>query len=226
LAKVVIILSGISLPVLYALNGTSFTLPLIIFTLLFFLMREYEQSPSKMKMAYTILILLFILAITLWHPSTSIVLPLIFISAGGLAIFDPGKKTFFKNTATIAFLGILAIVGTLTYWMYEAQFVWFQFLKNFGLAVQPELTQDLIPTRLFEINLFDQVLIGLSYHARDLVLIFFATLGFLLIIIKHRQDANNRLLRTNALIWLMFAFLVVGIFAMGFGAQGYRRFMI
>lgn len=224
LKKIIIVLSGLNLPLLYSLNGTTFTTPLYIFFLFLFLLRHFESPwTGRNTFALTILILLVGATIIIWHPSSS--LGVIFIMAvGGLVTRVLGSSN--DKGEALWRIGLLIFVGTFTYWIFKADLVWEHFVKNLFLSLQPELTPDLVPKRLFELSLVEQVQIGLYSHARDVLFIALAAVGFLLQMRSRIQSSDfNRLARVVAIFWLT-GFLMVGVvFFVGFGSQGYRRFL-
>ena len=226
LAKIIIIFSGLGLPLLYSLNGTTFTTPMFVLMLAILFLREVDQSQPGHKVSYTVLLLLYTSAIVFWHPSTSLIVPILIISLGMLAALDHGKKLFLEHSKKFTSLGVLGMTTVFSYWMYDADFVWSHFVKNISLALQPDITPDLIPARLFEITLKEQVLIALFYHARDGVLIFLGILGLIFLLSRAGQSAPfARFIRTFGLMWLICFFPMLAILGTGLGAQGYKRFL-
>ena len=88
LTKWVLFFSGFSFPLLYVLNGSTFSTPIFILVIMMIVIRENEDVTSIEKRSYTFLILLFFLLIVLFHPSTTIVLIASLILSGlvGLVI--------------------------------------------------------------------------------------------------------------------------------------------
>ncbi len=225
LAKVIIILSAISLPLLYRLNGTSFTVPLIVFLVtLFFLQLTTPQSGGRIF--YTLLILLMLLVVIFWHPASTLVLSFSFVISGIIFSLWPAKKgTFLAQAGSATSLGLICIIAAFTYWMYSADFVWMKFVDNIRLVLQADLAPDPIPLRVYKIPLFDRILVFSFYHARDAILIALSSLGVLLIFISPSSGKMERFLRTYSVLWLVFMGLLVFILVSNFGAQGYRRFL-
>jgi hypothetical protein len=226
MTRVVVVLSGTSLPLLYTLNGTSFTAPVFVFFVMVFLLRELSRGANYLKVSYTIMSFLFSFSIVTWHASTSFVVPVVFVLAGVLFVFDRGRSYFLEGSTALVWLGLLGIVGALSYWMYDANLLWGHFARSAGEALQPDVTPDLIPPRLFTLSLGDRALMGLFYHARDGLLIVLSGLGIVLLIWAGRKEASLRLLRTYGLIWLLFAAILPLLFIVGFGTLGYKRFLV
>ena len=107
----------------------------------------------------------------------------------------------------------------------SAGFVWAQFVRNISLALQPDITPDLVPTTFFGLSLADRAWVLLLKHARDGMVLFLTVLGAIHLLIFRRQNPLARLLRTYAVLLLMLLGPVLVVFAVGFGAQGYARFL-
>jgi hypothetical protein len=226
LAKLVIILSAFSLPLLYRLNGTSFTIPLVVFLVIFLFLRQLADPHSGDRLSYTFLLLLTLLTIIFWHPSTTLVLSATLVGTGLFFFLWPTRKsTFLPRFSTIASLGLICIIIALTYWIYSAEFVWLHFVRNIRFALQTDLTQELIPDRIYQLPLFDRLIVFSFYHARDIVLIGLSSLGILLLAFSRTSNTLERILRTYAALWLSFLAVMAIIFISDFGAQGYRRFL-
>jgi hypothetical protein len=226
LAKPIIVLSAFSLPLLYRLNGTSFTVPLVVCLVILFFLRLLSTPKSGYRLSYTLLILILLFAVIFWHPASTLVLSFTLIIAGLLFSYWPGKKNaFFTQASSVASLGLICIIAAFTYWMYSADFVWLKFVDNIRLALQADLTTDPIPLRIYEIPLFDRVLVFSFFHARDAVFIAISTVGILLLFTSRSQGKLEEILRTYAVLWLVFLGLLAMILISDFGAQGYRRFL-
>ena len=63
LAKLIIVLSAFSLPLLYRLNGTSFTVPLVVCLVVLFFLRLLSSPKSGHRYSYTLLMLTLLLAV-------------------------------------------------------------------------------------------------------------------------------------------------------------------
>jgi len=234
LSRLIIILSGISLPsVGYVLEGTSFTMSITLcLTTVFFLRDSYRLKPSE-KMSYNFLLLLLTGTVILWHPSSSILNTLILVLAGFVLKFDMQGRIFNQRASHLAFLGFLLIITAITYWMYSANFVWNSFVFNAYTAIAPVLvatnepmTPALIPQRFFEIGIMDKLLILAFYHAHDLVVFGLAGMSLLFLARSIRtKDLMLRSLRTYSILFLVSSVLVSTLFLISFGSQGYRRFL-
>lgn len=226
LARVIIVLSAFSLPLLYRLNGTSFTVPLVVCLVILFFLRLLSHPDSGHRLSYTLLILILLLAIIFWHPASTLVLSFIFIVAGLLFAHWPAKEDpFLRQASSLASLGLICIIAAFTYWMYSADFVWLKFVDNIRLALQADLTPDPIPNRIYQIPFVDRFIVFSFFHARDAVFIALSVVGILPLFTSQSQEILDKFLRTYAVLWLVFMGLLAVILISDFGAQGYRRFL-
>jgi hypothetical protein len=226
LSKNVIVLSIASQPVLYMLNGTSFVAPLLGVLLVILLLRETELGESAYRVSIQLLVLFLTIAVIFWHPATSLLFPLVLIASGIVISLLPQRTLYLVDSGKLASLGILALVAVLSYWMYEADLVWAHFVRNIRFAIRPDLTPDLVPDRLFEVSLQDQIVVFLFYHARDAVLLILSGTGLLYLGMERRTGRLHQLLHTYGLIWLLWIGMLLGVLVWGFGSQGYRRFLV
>lgn len=228
IAKAFVILSGLCLPTLYELNGTSFAVPLYFVLVIVLLLREMDDATFISGLAYTLLGLVLICTLIVWHPASSVLAPISVLFAGFTltVVFRRRHGTSSRTRLTSA--AVLGVVAVLAYWMFDAAFVWERFASNLNsMFVQPELAQALVPKRLFTINAKDGLLIGLFYHARDGVILGLSIIG--LFRIWRQTDvgySNRKLLHIFSSLWLFWILLIGAIFATGFGGQGYRRFTL
>jgi hypothetical protein len=226
LAKWIIILSGISLPLLYTLNGTTFSAPIIVILIIVISLRFQEQS-TKNRISLVILGISLTLLLTLWHPVSSFLVPVLFIIIGIFSMTIFSKYFAIKNYKGVIVLGITGITITLSYWMYNAQFVWLKFIGTLlAISVSDnEPVVSLIPARFFKVSLFDQISSGVLYHARDVTFLILALFGlFTLYWYKNRM----RYAKNFAFFYTFFlGTLAILLFVLlsGYGRLGYRRFL-
>lgn len=219
LLKLTIILSGFSIPLLYTLNGTIFTSIFSLILLIYLVLRGNNGS-------FSILSILIGALIILWHPSTTILVSTVLLSTGFLSFLLSKKDNAIKNFRPLHSMGILLITSAITYWMYDAHLIWDQFVKNINLVLKPDLSPALIPSRLFELSLADQILIASFYHARDSMLLILAFIGFILLIRKKHLEKYESLLRYYGLTLISWFLFIIFVFVVNFGGQGYYRFLI
>jgi hypothetical protein len=225
LTRFTLFLSVLSLPLLYILNGTAYTVPLLVVLVVWVLLREMDTSDADSRIAYTVLLLLLAVTLVVWHPGTSLVAPLVLLAAGIPLALGSKNMLFLERSTRLVSLAVLSLVLAFSYWMYDADFVWTEFLRNFGLALQVEVTPELIPQRFFEISFGDRLLMSSFLHVRDALFLLFVALGMVLGLRYRRGEHFSRFLLTYGVICLLFVTVVFAPFLIGFGAQGYQRFM-
>lgn len=224
MSKWIIALSGLSLPFLYTLNGTSFTLPAFICLLTFLILRA--ASPQKNALQYTLLVFLLTLQIILWHPSTSFVLPIYFMLVALVGFFLNRFKVVSINYESFFSIGAFSGVCTFFYWLHDAHYVWENFLRNVKDAVNIGSSPELLPERLFEITLTDRAVVALLYHARDGIIIALATCALLILFLRRKTERVDEFLKYLAIIFFVSMSVLAGVFLIQFGTQGYDRFLI
>jgi len=223
--KYILTLSAMCLPAPFIVEGTTFTLPLFVSLTIIYLLRDAGESRSKHRLSLTFMLILFVVTMILWHPSSSLVTSAGLLTSGGLAVSGYRRVAFLKHTRGLWLLGLLTLVATFFYWMLGAEYVWDKFAENARMALRPSTTPALVPRRVLEIGLDDLAIVASLYHARDLSLLIFAGLGATLCIGRNRLAEDRSLLQSYLVLWLSLALLLLLIFATGFGAQGYRRFL-
>ena len=248
LARCVLALSPFALPLLYALNGTSFTAPLLVGLLALLLVREGGAGrPSRpacaWEVGHTVLLFLLAGAIIFWHPLSSLLYPLVLLAAGTVGQLRPACRRACAASGALVSLGASMSAAVLVYWACRADYVWARLLKNLRLLLEPWRTPALVPSRLGELDLLERARMALLFHARDAALLALAACGVLYLCwalvrrlasgraarprpgdAAHRAPA--RALHTYGLVWLLLGAVVCAVFAYRFGAQGYQRFLL
>ena len=225
LSKLIIVLSAFTLPLLYLLNGTTFTVPLVIYLVVLFFLRLVSKPDAALRFQFVLLSILMGSTIILWHPPTTLVIGFTFVTFGILFSALPSNiRIFFLNGVT-ASIGLFCLIMGIAYWMYSADFVWLQLVRNISLFFQSELTPGLVPTRVYEISLHDQIVVFSFFHARDAVFIGLSLCGIYLSFFHRTHKPMLRILRTYSVLWAIFFAIVVAVLVRDFGAQGYRRFL-
>ena len=235
-AKATIVLSSLSVPATYyLLEGTSFTMVLSLGLVITYINKEIYRG-RDLVFSDGIVSILLLVAVILWHPSSSLVVSGLFVLTGVFALLDH-KGLFFSGQAGYALrLGLTLIVFAIAYWMYSADFVWSRFVLNINAAIYPLIAsgvgdvgaKPLIPKRFFEISLTEKFVIAMLYHARDVVMLGTASLGFMFVIAQSRHRATSQyvsMIRGATTLWLASILVLILVFVAGFGVQGYRRFL-
>jgi len=223
MAKWIISLSGLSLPFLYTLNGTSFTLPAFICLLTFLILKSV--APHENTLQYTIIMFFLILQITFWHPSTSFVVPIYFMLVAFLGFLLNRLRIISIKFEGFFTIGVFSGVCTFFYWIYDAHYVWENFLRNVQDAIQIGSSPELLPERLFEIAIGDQAIVALLYHARDGILIALAICAVIILLFRKKTELVDESLKYLAVVFVVSLFVLAGVFIIQFGTQGYGRFL-
>ena len=241
LARAVLALSPFALPLLYALNGTSFTAPLLVALLALLLVRESgdtRQQRCTWQMGHTVLVLVLGGAIVFWHPISSLLYPMVLLAAGTIGRVRPACRRACAASGALVSVGASMAAAVLVFWFCRADYVWARLIKNVRLLLEPRSTPALVPSRLGEMDLVGQVHMALLFHGRDGVMLALAGCGVLLLawpLVRqgavertgaHMYGSARRALHTYGLVWLLLLAVVCGVFAYQFGAQGYQRFLI
>jgi hypothetical protein len=190
-------------------------------------LKEASKNADNLALSYTAVSLILVATIVTWHPASSLLIPGVFVGSGIIRrTFGWFKQpSWLQSVARVEQFGLLGAVAVISYWMYDAGLVWDKFVLNVSSALNPGETPALVPSRLYELPILDQIIVGLFYHARDGVVVVMAGAA-LLLLLRDRGEARFRnALRILALIWALWCALLLVVFLTGFGSQGYRRFL-
>lgn len=248
LARCVLALSPFAVPVLYALNGTSFTAVLLVALLVLVLVRDSwvdrsSRGACAWEVGHTVLLYALAGAILFWHPLSSLFYPLVLLTVGMLGQLQPVCRRALAASGALASLGAAMSAAAIVYWAFRADYVWDHLLQNLRLILEPAHTPALVPSRLSELTILGRARIALFFHARDAALLGLAAGGVLSLLgaLARRLGmgrsiglprgaeefgAATRVLHTCALLWILFGTVICALFASGYGAQGYRRFLL
>jgi hypothetical protein len=248
LTRCVLALSPFAVPVLYALNGTSFTATLLVALLVLLLVRDGEMDRTSRgtclwEAGHTVLLFLLAGAILFWHPLSSLLYPLVLLAVGTFGQLRAVCRRACAALGALVSLGASMSAAAVVYWAFRAEYVWQRLRRNLWLVLQPGDTPALVPSRLSELDLTGRARIALFYHGRDAVLLALACGGMLLLAValvrslasrratRPGRDtivygAAKRAFHTYSLVWLFFGAVICALFAWRYGAQGYRRFLL
>lgn len=227
LARLILWFSGLSAPLLYFLNGSTFTSPIYIFIVLLIVTREHERLSANKNLGFTIIIMLAMITIIIWHPSTTLVLIISLVLASIISFilnkFHSGNSRWSQKPQQ---LGIILSIVAFSYWMYRADVIWGQFIRNLQLILENELTPEIIPNSLYQLDFLDQAMIGMLYHGRDFIFFGLAVIGFILLFSPGANTGEpSNAFRLLSLIWLSTVIILLLIIISGYGEQGYMRFL-
>jgi hypothetical protein len=192
LARQVLALSPFALPLLYALNGTSFTAPLLVALLALLLVRESGTwsgteggdtggQGCTWEVGFTVLVLVLGGAIIFWHPLSSLLYPMVLLAAGTIGRVRPACRRACAASGALISVGVSMVAAVLVFWVCRADYVWARLLKNLKLLLEPRGTPALVPSRLGELGLVGQARMALLFHGRDAAMLALAACGILLL---------------------------------------------
>jgi hypothetical protein len=248
LAKSLLLCSGLSLSLLYLPNGTTYAL-LLISPLLMLLVLQASESHQKGKesensMAYTLLILLLLATLMIWHAISSLLVPATIGTAGLLSLVlsallsKAGRRHRWLRRGGLFFIliGLAGTILVLIYWKYIATPIWLHLMTNIEsfisvLVAEGSTDGVLVPQRTLTLTLSDLMVVFLFYHARDAAMLALAGIGVVTAIwsLFRTNDASKAYMRSILFFGLLlaaFSFIFVTILGTGFSAHGYQRFIL
>jgi hypothetical protein len=248
LAKSLLVCSGLSLSLLYQPNGTTYAL-LLISPLLILLVLQASEShhlgkDSENSIAYTLLILLLLATLTIWHAISSLLVPATIGMASLLSLVlsallsKAGRRHRWLRRGGLFFIliGLAGTIFVLGYWKYIATPIWSHLMLNIESFIKVLIGQGstdgvLIPVRTFTLTRSDLMAVFLFYHARDAAMLALAGIAVV--------TAIWSLFRTNlvprpymrsllfcGLLLAAFFFIFVTILGTSFSKHGYQRFIL
>lgn len=205
-------------------NGTGFSLALLLLAFGATLIQAFYSSTRALRVAHVMLAITSILLLIIWHSTTPLMLSFAMI----LASFSPTvidmvqrRKLRLSPSLSIAGMGILSMAGFLLYHWLLADRVWQVMVATTVRMIQAdEALVEIVPSRLFEISLMDQMRVAAVIHGRDGILLLLAAIG---IVVVWRQRKVWR----HQLPLYVFVFLVMYAYALmivaAFSGAGYQR---
>jgi thymidylate kinase len=241
LAKSVVVLSALALPLMFIPQGTSYATILIAPLLAFIILSMISRGqPSRV---FTILALLLLIGLIIWHSISSLLVPLVLVSSGVvtflLSLFLSRKKwdvTWLRSISLRFILfGVIGVALTLTYWYFYATILWEHLVDHVELLVsvinrERDSGGVLVPQRAAQLSIPQLALVFAFYHARDAVMLSFATVAIGATMLRLRsQMIVSRPIELTYLftsIYLIFFTIIAGAFAARFATFGYHRLLI
>lgn len=245
LLRCIIILSGLSLPMLYLPNGTTFAIliisPLVTMVIL--------QSISEPRMRLGFMVMMYVLGATLiiWHAASSLVIPLTFAMMGSIGLLFVWLwervaylQIWIRRPAfALVIMGTIGFVSTLLYWRFVATPIWEQLMDNMRVFTQVVETQKpsegiLVPERAFTLQPIDLILTLLVNHARDggmLALVGLGGIFNLYALLSTWRSLSSRdryvqIVRLFIIICALFCVILVTTLVTGFAKLGYKRYLL
>lgn len=188
LLRIMIILSGMSLPMLYLPDGTSYAI--LIFGPLLSLAILRSIGDPRLRLGLTGIMALLCAALVIWHAISSVLIPLVLSLTAivGLLFVRLQQRIAYQTIAIrqaahiLLVTGITGFVMALIYWRIFATSIWEQLMTNVSIFAQAlertELSEGvLVPERTFTLQTSDLIITLLIFHARDGLLVTLGGLG-------------------------------------------------
>jgi hypothetical protein len=182
LTRQVICLSCLATFPYFLITGTGFTMIPAVFFLGVLFAREFLSTSVSEKMVYTLLALIALVQLTLWHSTTPLLLVLILLGAAFTPVLVwlvTGRKTKTEINTHFLRLGLLAAVLVLGYHSIQLDPIFRIEISNLYQLLESE--RDLtaaVPASFFQIPLIEKIQVFLVMFGRDAVLVILSILGF------------------------------------------------
>jgi hypothetical protein len=178
------------------------------------------------KFVLTLIALIGLAQLIIWHSLTPMLLPLILISVS----LTPALASLLRRAAkgfslAISFLRFasLAAIALFTYWLIEADQIFGVMVFTLHRLLTTRETVAALPNRLFEITLLDILQVMLVIHGRDIMLIALTALGVL--VVWHFRRPWEHLL--NFYVYLLLIYVTFGMLIVAaFSGADYGRFIV
>jgi hypothetical protein len=211
----------------HALTGTGFTLiPLLLF-LSALLVREYFGASIREKISYSLLALIALLQLTVWHTTTPLLLLLILISVSFTPVlfwFVMERKTKARVNFRFLEMSLIACVLILGYHALDMDLIFSHtFTRLYSLIITENTPAAIIPASLFRLTLLEAGRVYLLMYGREAAA--FALAGFgLLLILRDRYQLNRTILSAYA-YWSMVILVFLAAIPLSLAGIDFRRLM-
>jgi hypothetical protein len=204
-------------------TGTPFSKVPLFMVLGAMVLREYYSTSSRSKLVYTLVALIGLAQLVIWHSTTPMVLPVILASISLTpAVVWLVRRSVGSLSLTSSFLRLALLAGIffVAYHLVEADKVFYVLasrLWRFAVAEKPPPSP--VPQRLFEVTMIDVLRVILVMHGRDLLVFGLMALG-LLVIWRYRVQWEHLLYFYAYLLLICAPFgilLVTGVVGTDYG---------
>lgn len=203
-------------------NGTGFTLVPLVMLLGVLVLRAYYTPSTSGKFKYTLIALIGLTQLTIWHSTTPMVLPLILATASLTPVavwLTRFSARNFKLTSFFLGMALLAGVFFLGYRIIQGDPVFEKVASIlYELATAEEAPPSVVPQRVFQITLFDIARVFLLMYGREALMVGLTGLGILAI-------WKNRVEWEPLLHFYAYLLVIFGVFGVLF-LVGYQRFRL
>ncbi|HEY3312583.1 MAG TPA: hypothetical protein VGK00_13160 [Anaerolineales bacterium] len=182
LTKYVISLSCLATYPYHSLTGTGFTLvPLILF-LGALLLREYYSNSMSEKIIFTLIALIVLIQLAVWHSTTPLILLLLLasISFTPVAVWIATDRNR-EVRINVRFLEmcLLALILIIGYHTIEVDRVFkIVFTRLYQLIVAENHPADIVPASLFKLTLVEGIKVYMVMYGREALVLLLAGAGF------------------------------------------------
>jgi hypothetical protein len=225
--KYALVLSVISGYTLFEPFGTGFSLVPLLVLLGALLIREYYTRPGAYRATFSVLALLSVGQLTIWHSTTPMLLPVLLgvVSVTPLAVKIVARRRDGPWLSTsFIWLGVLMGVAFLAYHTLPQDEV-FQVVTRAAsrFGTQGGVVGGVVPERAFQIGLSDLLRVLIIVQGRDMALIGLLGLGAL--IAWRRRRTWSDLMHFFA-FWLLVALTFGGLIVTSLTGLDYGRFLV
>jgi hypothetical protein len=247
LLRSTVVVSGLSLPLLYLPNGTTYAVLIISPLLLLLMAWNSDLERRSNRIGFGLLSGLLLLTLIIWHAISSLLMPIAMVVSGLMALLlssQLGKWSYRQSWirrvgVSLTVVGAIAAVATLAYWRFVATPIWDHLMRNidlFSTVIRAGVESEgvLIPERTFTLQLKDLLTVFLLYHGRDVVFLFLSAVGiafnagsFIAALRSNSEEPRYvQLVRLFALLSAIFCLVLVMALVTGFAKHGYKRYLL
>jgi hypothetical protein len=207
--------------------GTTFSLVPVVLLLSSLLLREFHDAAPRSRVTYSIMALLAIAQLTVWHSTTPMLMPILLI---GVSLTPVLVKVLDRRAGrwlprlSFVWLAVLMGVAFVAYHALAQDQIFVTVTKAASKFLSPGAARDsVVPTRLFEISLTDVIRVALLLEGRDALMLALMGLGAFIV-------WRNRKTWAGALYFYVYWLLVAAVFGAMIVASitglDYGRFLI
>lgn len=213
LTKWVLSLSCLAIFTFYVPTGTGFSLvPVILFLGALFI-REHSRILNSKKVSYTLVALIVLFQLTIWHSTTPFILLLILVGVSLTPVLvwliEGRKKRVSINTRFLR-IDLLACVLIIGYHTIEVDPVFkIVFIRLYSLILAENDPASIIPASTYQLQIIDTLRVFILMYGRESILFILSALG--LAVIWYRRDRLGRYLYFFSFLAIICALFVVAI---------------
>jgi hypothetical protein len=209
LTKYIVCLSCLAVYPYHQLTGTGFTLVPLMMFLGGLLVREYYCSLTSEKFIYTLLALVALVQLTVWHSTTPLLLLVLLVGVSFTPILVwlvTGRKKAVRINTNFLRVGLLAVILNIGYHTIEIDPVFrVVFLRLYELLIAENQPAAIVPASVASLSLIEMIRVFLVLYGREALMFGLAASGFL--VIWRNRNRFDRWLPSYA-YWA----IIIGVF--------------